>query len=675
MFKYHRFEKVRRELETIVGPENVFTDNAELLMYSYDAGMARAKPEAVLLFTAIDQVAPAVKILYSAGIPFLPRIAGTNLSGGTIPLKGGVILNLTLLNKIRQIDTLTGVALVEPGVVNLRLQTELDKFGFFYAPDPSSQKVSTIGGNIGENAGGPQCLKYGVTSDNVTRLEVVTPEGDVKIWAFDDPGPDLMSLIIGSEGTLGIVTRAWLKILKKPEAIKTAVAAFSSIESAIDAVARIVGAGIVPRALEAMDKISLNAAKKNLKTDYPPGTEAILLIELDGESDKLVSKELHSIMDICTACLSTYFRIAEDPEEREALWAARKGAYPAMARLAPNVMVEDGVVPRPRLPEALKETRAIISKHKLNAGLLFHAGDGNLHPNIIFDERDMQEVKRVRKAGYEILKSCIRLGGSISGEHGIGVEKRVAMSWMFDAPTLDFFGAIKNAFDPKDLANPDKILPVAADRRAKERLFEHDLFGEAVNALIAELRLRAAGGIKSLIRGTGTKLPKDTAGLNAKPLDTRALNKVLDLDRENFTVRAEAGMPIRELKKWLKKAGFDIELPDLEGTLGGAAAAKAWPPMRDILLGMDVALADGKILSLGGKTVKNVAGYDAMKIFCGSMGAYGVILTVTLKTTLRAGLPGEVKGPKAPFKPEDHHRRLKKAVDPENLLNPWVYES
>jgi len=675
MFKYHRFEKVRRELETIVGPENVFTDNAELLMYSYDAGMARAKPEAVLLFTSIDQVAPAVKILYSAGIPFLPRIAGTNLSGGTIPLKGGVILNLTLLNKIRQIDTVTGVALVEPGVVNLRLQTELDKFGFFYAPDPSSQKVSTIGGNIGENAGGPQCLKYGVTSDNVTRLEVVTPEGDVKIWAFDDPGPDLMSLIIGSEGTLGIVTRAWLKILKKPESVKTAVAAFSSIENAIDAVARIVGAGIVPRALEAMDKISLNAAKKNLKTDYPPGTEAILLIELDGESEKGVSKELRAIMDICATCLSTYFRIAEDPAEREALWAARKGAYPAMARLAPNVMVEDGVVPRPRLPEALKETRAIILKHKLNAGLLFHAGDGNLHPNIIFDERDMQEVKRVRKAGYEILKSCIRLGGSISGEHGIGVEKRVAMSWMFDAPTLDFFGAIKTAFDPKDLANPDKILPVAADRRAKERLFEHDIFSEAVNALIAELRLRAAGGIKSLIRGTGTKLPKNQGGLNAKPLDTRALNKVLDLDRENFTVRAEAGMPIRELKKWLKKSGFDIELPDMEGTLGGAASAKAWPPMRDILLGMDVALADGKTLSLGGKTVKNVAGYDAMKIFCGSMGAYGVILTVTLKTTLKAGRTGEVKAPGAPFQPEDHHRRLKKAVDPENLLNPWVYES
>ncbi len=394
-------------------------------------------------------------------------------------------------------------------------------------------------------------------------------------------------------------------------------------------------------------------------------------------------------MDICKACFSIYFKTAEDPAEREALWAARKGAYPAMARLAPNVLVEDGVVPRPKLPEALKETRNILSKYKLTAGLLFHAGDGNIHPNMIFDERDMQEVKRVKKAGYEILKSCIRLGGSISGEHGIGVEKRVAMNWMFDAPTLDFFGAIKAAFDPKDLVNPDKILPVAADRQTKELSFQSGLFGEAANALINELRSRAADGVKSLVRGTGTKLseksavkgarltalPSQTASDHqaAKPLNTTVLNEVLDLDRENFTVRVEAGLPVRELKEWLKKAGFDIELPDLNGTLGGVISAKTWPPIRDILLGMDVALADGSVLSLGGKTVKNVAGYDAMKIFCGAMGAYGVILTVTLRTALRSGPRKAEAGAAAPFEPDEYHRRLKKAVDPRNLLNPWVY--
>jgi len=674
MFKKHRIEGIKRDLEDIVGTENVFTDDAEILMYSYDAGMARAKPEAVLLFTSTGQVAPVVKILYAAGIPFLPRIAGTNLSGGTIPLRGGVILNLSLLNKIRQIDTVNRVALVEPGVVNLRLQQELDKFGFFYAPDPASQKVSTIGGNIGENAGGPQCLKYGVTCDNVERLEVVTPEGDIKLWAHSDPGPDLMSLIIGSEGTLGIVTRAWLKILEKPKTIKTAVAAFASIDNAINAVTKIIGAGIIPRALEAMDKVSLDAAKKNLKTDYPPGTEAILLIELDGASDRKITGEMRHIEDICKASFSTYFRTAADPAEREALWQARKGAYPAMARLAPNVLVEDGVVPRPRLPEALKETRDILSKYKITAGLLFHAGDGNLHPNMIFDERDIQEVKRVNKAGYEILKSCIRLGGTISGEHGIGVEKRVAMNWMYDAATLDFFDAIKKAFDPKDLANPDKILPVAEDRRAKESSFQPGLLGEAAAALINELRLRRDNGVKSAVKGLGTRLSADPAARGVKALETVGLNRILDLDRENLTIRAEAGLPVRELNKWLKKAGYGVALPDLDGTLGGAIAAKTWPDMRHILLGMDVAMADGSVLSFGGKTVKNVAGYDALKLFCGSLGAYGVILTVTLRTALDSGpQQGPAKNVRNQFRPDEYHRRLKKAFDPGNLLNPWIY--
>jgi FAD/FMN-containing dehydrogenase len=342
-------------------------------------------------------------------------------------------------------------------------------------------------------------------------------------------------------------------------------------------------------------------------------------------------------------------------------------------------MVEDGVVPRPLLPAALKEKREIIAKYKLNAGLIFHAGDGNLHPNIIFDERDMQEVKRVKKAGYEILRSCIRLGGSISGEHGIGVEKRVAMNWMYDIPTLDFFGAIKAAFDPKNLANPDKILPVAEDRQAGAASFQPSLLGEAATVLINELKLRRASGEKSAVTGLGTRDRRSAGGKpRYKALDTTRLNRILELDQANFTVRAEAGVPVRELRKWLKKAGFSIALPDMEGTLGGLIAAKAWAPARDILLGMDVALADGSALSFGGKTVKNVAGYDVMKLFCGSLGAYGVILTLTLRTAFDAtqgkiGEAADTEGPKV-FTPDEYHRRLKKAFDPQNLLNPWIYE-
>ncbi|MEK7722388.1 MAG: FAD-linked oxidase C-terminal domain-containing protein, partial [Elusimicrobiota bacterium] len=378
------------------------------------------------------------------------------------------ILNLSRLKKIRQIDTGARLALVEPGVVNLELQKALEPFGFFYAPDPASQKVSTIGGNIGENAGGPLCLKYGVTSDNVEKLEVVTPEGGVKIWSYRDRGPDLMSVIAGSEGTLGIVTNAWLRILPIPSHIKTASAAFLSLESALAAVTRIISGGILPRALEAMDKVSMDAARLGKANFFPDNTEASLIIELDGFDADRIKMELETVRKICADNACSAFRVAGDEPERALLWAARKGAYPAMARLAPDILVEDGVVPRPRLPEALREIRAIISKYKLTAGLLFHAGDGNIHPNIIFDRRDIQEVKRVKKAAYEILKSCIRLGGTISGEHGVGVEKRVAMNWLYGREELDFFQGIKRAFDPAGLANPDKILPVAIGNVAGE---------------------------------------------------------------------------------------------------------------------------------------------------------------------------------------------------------------
>ncbi|OGR67280.1 MAG: hypothetical protein A2081_01405 [Elusimicrobia bacterium GWC2_61_19] len=681
MFKHERISAIRPALEAIVGADNVRTDEAEILMYSYDAGMARARPEAVVAFTDPAQVAPVIKLLYKNGIPFLPRLAGTNLSGGTIPLKGGVILNLSRLKKIRRIDTGARVALVEPGVVNMELQRALEPFGFFYAPDPASQKVSTIGGNIGENAGGPLCLKYGVTSDNVEKLEVVTPEGEVKTWSYADPGPDLMSLLVGSEGTLGVVTHAWLKILPLPRHIKTASAAYSSLDAAMRAVTRIIGDGIVPRALEAMDSVSLGAALNGKTDPFPRGTEAVLIIELDGGDLGKVKKDLDDVEKICAANAATAFRVAADEAERELLWAARKGAYPAMARLAPDVLVEDGVVPRPRLPEALRETREILSKYKLTAGLLFHAGDGNLHPNIIFDRRDIQEVKRVKKAGYEILKSCIKLGGTISGEHGIGVEKRVAMNWLYGRDELDFFRRIKAAFDPLDLANPDKILPVAADARAEaapESLADRASLSPQARSLVDELRLRSRSGERTAVTGLGTRLKADRIMEGAKTLDLRSLAGRAAIDRENLTARAEAGLALEDFRAQLKEAGLNIEIPDLKGSVGGLIASKVWPGIRELLLGLEVVTADGTLLELGGRTVKNVAGYDAVKLFCGSMGAYGVIIAATF--ALSAGARRAQASAVEPaawdaFEPDDYHRRLKKALDARNLLNPWIYRT
>ncbi len=677
MFKRNRILAIKPVLEAIVGPENVRTDEAEILMYSYDAGMARARPEAVINFTDASQVAPTVKALYAAGIPFLPRLAGTNLSGGTVPLKGGAILNLARLKKIHQIDTAAHVALVEPGLVNLDLQKALEPFGLFYAPDPASQKVSTIGGNIGENAGGPLCLKYGVTANNVEKLEVVTPEGEVKIWSHRDPGPDLMSLIIGSEGTLGIVTRAWLKLRPIPPHIKTAAVAFTSLDAAMKAVTRIIKEGIVPRALEAMDKVSLDASLEGKANPFPDGTAAALIVELDGSDAGAVKKELETVERICAAESCAVFRVASDEAERDLLWQARKGAYPAMARLAPDVLVEDGVVPRPRLPEALRETREILSKYKLTAGLLFHAGDGNLHPNILFDRRDLQEVKRVKKAGYEILKACIKLGGTISGEHGIGVEKRVAMNWLYGPGELAFFRSIKNAFDPKDLANPDKILPVAADKPSETSgLAERASLSPEARTIIDELRLRSMRGAPTAVTCLGTRLKPETIAEGAARLDLRQLSGAAVIDADNLTARAEAGLPMEEFLKQLKDAGFHLDLPETGGSVGGAIAS-ACPGLREILLGLEIARSDGSLLDLGGRTVKNVAGYDAVRLFCGSMGAYGVILAATFSISAgprrgreHAGLPAPVT-----FKPDSYHTRLKNALDPENLLNPWIYRN
>ena len=676
MFKKDRISAIRPELEALVGAENVRTDEGEILMYSYDAGMARARPEVVINFTATGQVAPVVKILFRAGIPFLPRLAGTNLSGGTIPLKGGAILNLSRLKKIRQIDTAAGLALVEPGVVNLELQKALEPFGYFYAPDPASQKVSTIGGNIGENAGGPLCLKYGVTADNVEKLEVVTPEGEVRTLSYRDQGPDLMSVMIGSEGTLGIVTHAWLKILPLPAHIKTASAAFPSLDSAMRAVTRIISAGILPRALEAMDKVSMDAALSGKANPFPAGTEAVLIIELDGADAVRVKTELETVHKICSDNGCEAFKVAGDEGERALLWQARKGAYPAMARLAPDVLVEDGVVPRPRLPEALREVREILSRYKLTAGLLFHAGDGNLHPNIVFDRRDLQEVKRVKKAGHEILKACIKLGGTISGEHGIGVEKRVAMNWLYGPSELEFFGRIKKAFDPKDLANPDKILPVAEDKPAGSAgLSDKASLSPEARGIIDELRLRAGSGARTAVTGLGTRLKPGQIMEGASPLDLRALAGEPQIDRENLTARAEAGLPLEEFRRRLRGCGLDLELPELKGSVGGLIASKAFPGIRDVLLGLEIASADGTLMEFGGKTVKNVAGYDVVRLLCGSMGAYAVILAATFSLSARPRHESRA-GESAhwdSFEPDEYHRRLKAEFDPQNLLNPWIY--
>ncbi len=673
-----RFENVKKDMENIVGRGNVFCSEADIMAYSYDSGMDKARPEAVIKFDTAGQIAPAVRLLYEAGIPYIARVCGTNLSGGCIPLKGGAILNLAGLNRILQIDTAGCYAVVEPGVINIKLQNELSKIGYFYAPDPASHKVCSLGGNIGENAGGPRCLKYGVTSNHILEMDIVTAEGKTAHWSVNDGGPDLAGLFVGSEGTFGIAVKIWLKILPEPDCIHTALAAFADMEAAINAVAGIIRAGILPRTLEAMDKMTISAVEAQLHAGYPKNCEAVLLIESDG-SKREAGQDIHIAEQICreNSCLS--WQTATGTEEREKLWEGRRGAYASMARLAPNVLVEDGAVPRPRLSEALKRVREIAKTHDVRVGLLFHAGDGNLHPNIIFDERNPDETRRVKKAGYEMLKACVALEGTVSGEHGIGVQKRVAMNWLYNADTLNIFRQVKKALDPKLLANPDKIIPVSGEAENKQVLLrpfpKH--FSPASTKLADEVKSRFKNSLPSIITGSGTKLPPEAAGRYNKQqeLRTDGLSRIIELDKGNYTVTAEAGIGMAILKNELETAGFRLMTPNAKGTLGGFLAAKQWIWTRDLILGLQILLPDGKLLDFGGKTMKNVAGYDIVKLMLGSWGAYGIITAATLRlhsSASRLKIP-KTEGAPAVFKPCEYHTRLKKVFDPANLFNPWIF--
>lgn len=457
-------ERMRRELQRIVGNRNVLWKDVDLAVYEYDAGLGRGKPGFVVFAHTADEVSRVVTFLYREGISYVARGSGTNLSGGTVPLNGGVVIELSRMNKILEIDLENERAIVEPGVYNLTLQNALAPLGYYYAPDPASQKVSTLGGNFGENAGGPHCLKYGVTSNHVLGAEVVLSNGE-KVWigskAVDAPGPDLMGLLVGSEGTLAMATKILVRIMRAPERVVTMLAIFQAIENAGQTVSDIIGEGIIPATLEIMDNLVIRAVEESVHAGYPMDAEAVLIIELDGLTDGM-DEQAQRILEICQKNGVVSARRAKDAAERAELWAGRRGAFGAVARLRPSYLVCDGTVPRTKLPEALTAVKQIGQKYNLSIGNVFHAGDGNLHPLILFDDRDAHELERVHKAGSEILKICVDLGGTISGEHGIGTEKLVEMSLIFQEADLEIMRNIKAAMDPKMICNPGKLIPQAS---------------------------------------------------------------------------------------------------------------------------------------------------------------------------------------------------------------------
>ena len=452
-------------LRELVGPGACFTEPHHVLVYECDGATAfKASPEAVVLPASTEEVAAVVRACASERVPFVPRGAGTGLSGGATPGEGGVVIALTRMHRLLDLDIANRMALCQTGIVNLEISRSVAEHGLYFAPDPSSQSSCTLGGNIAENSGGPHCFKYGATTAHVLGLTVVMPDGDIVMLGGprESVGYDLVGCFVGSEGTLGIATEALIRLMPKPDCVKTMLAPFRSMVDACEAVSDIVARGIVPAALEMLDRPTIEVVEAGVVAGgYPKDAEAVLLIELDGARFGMerMEKDIH---DICLERGADSVRVARDEEERARLWLGRKAAFGAMGRVSTDLYVQDGVVPRSRLPEVLEKVSEIAAKHRIRVANVFHAGDGNLHPCIPFDGRDEEERARVLAAGSEILELCVAVGGSISGEHGIGTEKVNYMSLLFDEADLDFMKAIKNVWNPADLLNPNKVLPTSA---------------------------------------------------------------------------------------------------------------------------------------------------------------------------------------------------------------------
>ena len=450
------------ELSAFLSSEQIITDSAARKAYDCDAyTVDKSPPEAVLLPESTEQVRQIVSWCNSHAIPYTPRGAGTGLSGGALAALGGVVISTKRLNRILEIDIENRCLKAQAGIANKRISDAVAEHGLHFAPDPSSQSVSTLGGNVAENSGGPHTLKYGVTVQHVLGVTLVTPSAEVVELGgrvAGGPGYDLLGLIVGGEGTLGIVTEAWVKLTPLPASVETALASFGSTSDATETVASIISAGVIPAALEIMDHGILKALKAAFGLDYHPDSQALLLVECDGSRDA-VQNEMEVVREICSAHNALELRIAQNEAERLELWRARKKGIGAMGRLAPTIVTHDGVIPRSKLPEMLEMVYETAEKYGLGVANLFHAGDGNLHPCFYFDDREPGAVDRAVAAGEELMKRCIELGGSITGEHGVGVEKQDLMSLMFSPENLRLQALVKSAFNESALCNPCKVLP------------------------------------------------------------------------------------------------------------------------------------------------------------------------------------------------------------------------
>ncbi len=452
-------------LAAIYPPDRLLTRAASLASYESDGLTAfRTRPLAVVLAETRQDVIATVRLCHAAGVPFVARGSGTSLSGGSVPLGDGIVIALNRMNRILRLDPVDRIAVVEPGVINLDISAAAEPFGLYYAPDPSSQSVCTIGGNVAFNSGGAHCFRHGMTANHVLGLEVVLPDGEVVRLggeSVEDVGPDLTGLFVGSEGLFGVALEVTVRLLPRPQAYRTVLASYTSLQAAGDAVTRIIAAGLLPGAMEIMDRLAMDAAEAAVHAGYPPGAAAVLLVELEGDAAQ-ADAELARLRAVLDASGPSHVHVAANADERALLWKGRKCAFSAVGRLSPDFIVQDGVVPRTKLGDALVAIEALSRQHGVRVANVFHAGDGNLHPLILYDGREPGALERAEAIATDILRLCIRLGGSITGEHGVGLEKRAFLPEMYGPEDMAFMQRLREAVDGRRLANRGKMLETPA---------------------------------------------------------------------------------------------------------------------------------------------------------------------------------------------------------------------
>ena len=642
-------------LQELVDPHRVLHSAAARAPFESDGLTAfRARPLAVVLVETAAEIVNLVRWCHATGVPFLARGSGTSLSGGSMPIPNGIVLALNRMNRILTMQPEDLLCRVEPGVINLDVSRAAQPHGLYYAPDPSSQAICTIGGNVAFNSGGAHCLKYGMTSNHVLGLTYVTPTGEVEHIGHDTLeglGPDLPGFFVGSEGRFGVALEMTLRLLPLVPTYKTVLAAYHSIAAAGAAVAQVVASGMLPGAMEIMDSLSIQAAEVSVKAGYPTGAAAILIVELEGDAEQ-VSAEFAELKKLLEASGAHEIRAARNEVERASIWKGRKSAFSAVGRLSPDYIVQDGVVPRSRLGEALTTIEALSRQYDIRVANVFHAGDGNLHPLILFDGRTEGALHRAEELAGEILQMCIDMGGSITGEHGVGMEKGTYLPLQYQGNDLQFMYDVSYALDPNGVANRDKKLrheswPVAPATPAAD-VFPVE-YPHVQRRRIEDLRMRIRQARRARVVGGGTKF---IGGLqdHEEILSTRELSGILEYNPAEFTITTWAGTPVAEIQAAL--AEQDQYLPfcppaQAGSTMGGMVACGLsgegrlrFGGLRDFILGVRCLDGKGELLYGGGRVVKNAAGFDLPKLLVGSLGSLALILELTFKVFPQAPARG-----------------------------------